>query len=220
MTAESPQFRRLVREAVDRPLREVGFERSGRRNLWLRDASGLAQGIGFYGTRVGGDRHFEWGVWIPGVEQLVANYPKPGPTSIADCHLRGELANLLERSDFPEVMDALGGGHLPMVGTEEQAVVAAIDRARKTTGLFLAGLERFQEPRQVLQFLVETPDAANRRVWPRGTLAMVFAAALAVATNDSRKAEMADVALGAVKGNTIWTPIADRVAIAASRSID
>jgi hypothetical protein len=218
VTADPPQFRRLVREAVDRPLREVGFERSGRRNLWLREASGLAQGIGFYGTRVGGDRRFEWGVWIPGVEQLVANHPKPGPTSIADCHLRGELGTLLERADFREVMVALGGGYAPMVGTDEQQVVAAIDRVRKTTALFLAGLERFQQPRQVLQFLLETPDDENRRMWPRGTLTMVYAAALAVATNDSRRTQLADAALDAVKGNTLWTPIAERVAAAAQHA--
>jgi len=117
-------------------------------------------------------------------------------------------------------MVALGRGYLPMVGTEEQAVVAAIDRVSKTTALFLAGLDRFQEPSQVLQFLVETPDAANRRTWPRGTLAMVYAAALAVSTNDSRRTQLADVALGAVKGNTLWTPIAERVAAAASMPID
>jgi hypothetical protein len=218
VTTDPPQFRRLIREAVDRPLREVGFERTGRRNLWLREASRLTQGIGLYGTRVGGDRHFQWGVWIPGVEQLVANYPKPGPMSIADCHLRGELANLLEQPDFPEVMAALGGGYVPMVGTEEQAVVAAIDRVRETTALFLAGLERFQEPRQVLQFLLETPDDENRRMWPRGTLAMVYAAALAVTTDDSRRTQLADTALDAVKGNTLWTPIAERVAAAAQHA--
>jgi hypothetical protein len=84
--------------------------------------------------------------------------------------------------------------------------------------LFLAGLERFQQPRQVLQFLLETPDDENRRMWPRGTLTMVYAAALAVATNDSRRTQLADAALDAVKGNTLWTPIAERVAAAAQHA--
>src|SRR3954453_10120787 len=135
MAPDASLMRRLVRDSLDIPLKEMEFVRCGQRNLWIRHRRSLLHAVGFYGTWQGGTRNLEWGVWIPEVHELLYSSPRDVPQDISQCHLRGDLFGLLGPGDFPERARRLKGTVPALMPGDD--VGQSIDTVRECVALFL-----------------------------------------------------------------------------------
>lgn len=106
---DAAAFFRNASKAIHGTLRSSGFERVGRRTMWLRTGDRLVHVVGFYGTWHGGSRPLTWGVYVPELEALFAG--RDELDHVAQCHVR-ETPHGLDPRRPPQDLDELIVGYV------------------------------------------------------------------------------------------------------------
>lgn len=162
---------RLLREAIDEPLRPFGFSQVGRRQVWMRQATGLDHAVSLESGR--GGWSVRWDIVHPGVGELLhGRRAQP-----ADVRYTGFIVGTARSSLRPGVIAHFGRDDLQDgVALSRGLALAAVQVAEWTAD--------FTAVQEVIAYLTQRPGQKLRD--PRVTIPgnwpfrLFTAAALAV----------------------------------------